>query len=163
MHRLGFSVNSWKGEKGEYWVLLQAALMLGFVLLPVYRLAGLPNVGRWSWAIATPLLLTAVVFVLKGLLDLGSNLTPLPYPIEEGQLVQTGVYAIVRHPLYSGIILGALGVAIGLLSLSHLAGAIALFIFFDFKARKEETWLSEKFADYAGYRDRVKKLLPWIY
>jgi len=36
-------------------------------------------------------------------------------------------------------------------------------MFFDVKAKKEETWLIEKFPDYANYRNSVKKLIPWIY
>jgi len=48
-------------------------------------------------------------------------------------------------------------------SLVHFFGAIALFVFFDAKARKEEVWLTERFPDYANYRISVKKLIPWIY
>jgi len=45
----------------------------------------------------------------------------------------------------------------------HGLGAIALLVFFDLKARKEEIWLMEKFPDYENYRISVKKLIPWIY
>jgi protein-S-isoprenylcysteine O-methyltransferase Ste14 len=38
-----------------------------------------------------------------------------------------------------------------------------LFVFFDAKSRKEEVWLTEKFADYANYSNSVKKLIPLIY
>jgi protein-S-isoprenylcysteine O-methyltransferase Ste14 len=95
--------------------------------------------------------------------DLGRSLTPLPYPREDGQLVQSGVYSIVRHPLYSGLIFAALSWAVFQFSLSHLVGAVILFIFFDAKARREEAWLSEKYQEYPNYQERVKKLIPGLY
>ncbi|MBD3880299.1 isoprenylcysteine carboxylmethyltransferase family protein [Phormidium tenue FACHB-886] len=162
----GFSSTSWKGQRGEYWVLLQGVLILGFVVLPLYQPSWLevqPPLQYCIWAIATLLGAVGAVFVLKGLLDLGSNLTPLPYPKLDSQLVQSGIYGIVRHPLYSGLILAATAYALRQLSLSHLVGALVWLIFFDLKARREEAWLTEKFADYPTYRQHVKKLLPWLY
>jgi protein-S-isoprenylcysteine O-methyltransferase Ste14 len=41
--------------------------------------------------------------------------------------------------------------------------ACAVFVFFDQKSRREEIWLCEKYADYIGYRKRVRKLIPFIY
>ena len=164
----GFTREGWLNNlRGEYWVLAQAALIILFIILPVYRLDWLNVLAtEWvyfTWIIAAILGLGAALLLLKGLLDLGQQLTPLPYPKDEGQLVQSGVYSLVRHPLYSGVILLALSWAIFQLSLSHFLGAIALFIFFDVKARREENWLTEKYADYADYRQRVKKLIPWLY
>jgi len=165
----GFTAESWKGKRGEYWVILQAGFMLGFLLLPVYCPVGLlpismlPSVSYGRWTIAALLLSGAVILVAKGLLDLGQSLTPLPYPRTDGQLVQTGSYSLVRHPLYSGVILAAFAYAIGQFSLSHLAGAVTLLVFFDQKASREERWLSETYADYGDYCQRVKKLIPWLY
>ncbi len=78
-------------------------------------------------------------------------------------MVEHGAYRWVRHPIYSGLILGALGLALlrgGILSLLY---ALILFIFFDIKSRKEESWLREKYVDYADYQQRVRKLIPFIY
>ena len=54
----------------------------------------------------------ALVLLVKGLSDLGHSLTPLPYPRDDGQLVQTGVYSLVRHSLYSGLILGTFALSL---------------------------------------------------
>jgi protein-S-isoprenylcysteine O-methyltransferase Ste14 len=78
-------------------------------------------------------------------------------------LVTTGVYGIIRHPLYSGVIYLALAYASWQMIWVHFIGAIGLFVFFDAKSRTEEVWLTEKFPDYLNYRNSVKKLLPWIY
>lgn len=163
----GFSVDSWQGRRGEYWVLAQGVLILAFVVLPVY------HPGSWSvleppllyglWSIAAVLGLAGLVLFAKGLLDLGTSLTPLPHPRQDGQLVQTGVYSLVRHPVYSGVIFVAIAWALYQLSLSHLLGAGVLFVFFDAKARREETWLAQTYPEYGDYRQRVKKFIPWLY
>jgi protein-S-isoprenylcysteine O-methyltransferase Ste14 len=163
----GFTADSWKGQRGEYWVLAQMLLLLGFVLVPTYQPvdpAIFPLPVQYSlWAIAVILALFAALLLGKGLVDLGPNLTPLPYPREDGALVQTGVYGIVRHSLYSGLILGTLTISLWRLSLSHLAIAVALLVVLNAKATREETWLQERYPDYSDYRQRVKKLIPWIY
>jgi protein-S-isoprenylcysteine O-methyltransferase Ste14 len=156
-----------QGDRGEYWVIAQALLLLGFVILPVYRWSGLnlPTlIGLYViLPIATLLLLSALFLFFKGFIDLGHSLTPLPYPREDGKLIQTGVYSIVRHPIYSGVILGGLGWAFFQLSITHLVGAIAFFLFFNAKAKREEIWLTEKYPDYSDYQQSVKKLIPGIY
>lgn len=164
----GFTRQGWRsGERGEYLVLIQGALLIGFVLLPIYRPASWvidsANLLYLRWGIAAALGLGACLLIGKGLLDLGGNLTPLPYPKENGQLVRSGVYSIVRHPLYSGLLFAALGWVVFQLSLSHLIAAAVLFAFFDAKARKEEAWLAEKYPEYSEYQQRVKKLIPGLY
>jgi protein-S-isoprenylcysteine O-methyltransferase Ste14 len=164
----GFTRKGWRsGERGEYLVLLQGALLIGCVLLPVYRplnwTMDSPTLLYLRWGIAPAMGLGASVLIFKGLLDLGRSLTPLPYPREDGELVRSGVYGIVRHPLYSGLIFAAFSWAIFQLSLSHLIATAILFIFLDAKAGREEAWLSEKYPEYLEYKQRVKKLIPGLY
>jgi protein-S-isoprenylcysteine O-methyltransferase Ste14 len=164
----GFTREGWRNNsRGEYLVLLQGALLAVFIILPVYQLPGLKiestQLIYLSWIIASILSLSGLIFIIKGLIDLGKNLTPLPYPREDGELVQTGIYGIVRHPLYSGLICAAIAWTIFQISLSHLIATAILLIFFDIKSRREETWLVEKYPDYSEYRKQVKKLIPGIY
>ncbi len=161
--REGFRNNS----RGEYLVLLQGGLLTAFTILPVYQIPGFKIQSTpllyLTWILASILGLGALILIIKALIDLGKNLTPLPYPREDGELVQTGIYSIVRHPLYSGLILGALGWTIFQMSLSHFIATAILLIFFDIKSNREETWLTQKYPDYSEYRQRVKKLIPGIY
>jgi protein-S-isoprenylcysteine O-methyltransferase Ste14 len=160
----GFSWDGLRsGRRGEYWVLAQGFLVLGFVLLPVYRLPGLPMVEPYGLPIALLLAIAALVLFCKGFWDLGNSLTPLPHPKDDSQLVQSGVYRIVRHPIYSGLIFGGWGWALYQFSVTHLIGAIALFLFFNAKASREESWLNERYPDYSEYCQRVKKLIPGLY
>jgi protein-S-isoprenylcysteine O-methyltransferase Ste14 len=163
----GFSTQWWRGEKGEYWVLAQTILSLGFILLPVYPVVILDNLPpTWQytrWALIGIFGLIAVLLLLLGSVELGTNLTPLPHPKTEGNLVKTGIYGIVRHPLYSGVIFLAIAYSCWQWSFVHGIGAMLFLLFFDFKARKEELWLKNKFSDYHSYQTQVKKLIPWIY
>ena len=164
----GFTREGWRNNsRGEYLVLLQGGLLAGFAILPVYQLPGLKiessQLLALTWSLASILGLGGLILIIKGLIDLGKNLTPLPYPIENGELDQTGIYGIVRHPLYSGLILVALGWTLFQMSISHLIASGILIIFFDIKANREETWLTKKYPDYSEYRQRVQKLIPGIY
>jgi protein-S-isoprenylcysteine O-methyltransferase Ste14 len=163
----GFRANRWQGQRGEYWVVAQAILIIGYAVLPVYRPVGwhipAPPALYGVWTIAAALALFAVILIGKGLRDLGHNLTPLPYPKADGELVQTGVYGIVRHPLYSGLIFAAIAWAIYQVSLSHFGAAPIALVFLNAKASREESWLAERYPEYPDYQHRVKKLIPWIY
>ncbi|MEY3869485.1 MAG: methyltransferase family protein [Microcoleaceae cyanobacterium] len=164
----GFTLEGLRdGKRGEFLVFLQGVFILGFFLIPVYKIPVLtldkPLGLELKWIMVGFLGLGSAILFIKGLIDLGKSLTPLPYPREDGELVTTGVYQLVRHPVYSGVILGCLGMTIFWESVSHLILTVLLLIFFDIKARKEEVFLMEKYVDYGEYRQRVKKLIPGIY
>ncbi|MCM1982230.1 methyltransferase family protein [Lyngbya confervoides] len=154
-------------RQGGLWVLGQGLLILLFVTLPTKPLP-LPHdfwpvQGRLHWLASLGCALTALIFLGRGLLDLGSNLTPFPYPRSEGTLVQTGIYRLIRHPLYSGLILLELAWCLFTLSWTHALAALALGSFLDQKANQEEEWLQEQYGEYAQYQERVKKLIPFVY
>ena len=94
---------------------------------------------------------------------LRENLTPLPHPKERGRLIVTGAYRWVRHPIYSGIIFSAFGFGLLMQCSLTLCSATLVFLFFEVKTRKEEQWLTDKYPEYAAYRKRVKRLIPFIH
>lgn len=154
----------WKGARGEWYVVTQIALFV-LVLLGPRHVRGLP---AWPWpALASAggvlLMLVGGAVLLAALLELGHNLTPLPYPKQGGKLVQTGAYRLVRHPIYTS----AVGVALGWALYVHggltVAYAAALFVLFDLKSRREERWLESKFPAYRDYQKRVRRLVPFLY
>jgi protein-S-isoprenylcysteine O-methyltransferase Ste14 len=163
----GFSTNWYRGERGEYWVLVQPLLFIGFILLPVYPVFHLDELSPiWKyigWGLTVLFTILGALLLIWGVIELGANLTPLPHPKDDGELVTTGVYGIVRHPIYSGVIFLAIAYSFWYWSLTHAIGGVVLLIFFDIKARKEEAWLKDKFPDYDAYRSKVKKLIPWLY
>lgn len=156
----------WRGARGEWLVVVQVAL-IGIVLLGPRTLFGQP---AWPFPFPQACLIVGVilmplgaVLLVAGLVYLGSGLTPLPYPNEEAKLIQTGPYALVRHPMYCGGLIFCIGWALyvqGWLTFGYVA---ILFVFMDMKSRREERWLVAKFPTYAAYQQRVRKLIPFIY
>jgi protein-S-isoprenylcysteine O-methyltransferase Ste14 len=150
------------GPRGEGWVAIQG------ILLAAIAVAGLlgptwDGALRVATSIGGALLLAAGwLLAVRGIRDLHGALTPLPYPREDADLVETGVYALVRHPIYGGLVLAAAGWALVCASPAALAGAVLLLGFFELKSRREEAWLERRFAGYAAYRARTRRLIPWI-
>lgn len=150
----------WKGTRGEWYVIGQVVLF-GLVIFG-------PRVWFFSDTALTSISGTILcvaggLLVAASSLRLGANLTALPYPKEHATLIEAGPYRLVRHPIYSGAILVAFGLALWAHNWLTIGYALALLVFFDIKSRREEGWLKEKFADYVSYQKRVRKLIPFIY
>ncbi len=151
------------GERGEWWVVAQGGLFVAAAIAPGKGAAWSPGWRRWGRIVGLPLALAGVGLTAASFRDLGENLTPLPHPKDDATLVQDGVYGVVRHPIYSGIILTTLGAGLVTGNRTRTFLGLVFFAFFDAKARREEGWLTEKFPAYPAYRRSVKKLIPFVY
>ena len=156
----------WQGARGEGYVAGQFVL-LGLILVAPWwpvQLPAWPGILAILGAIGGGLLVLAgATFAFVGVWNLGRNLTAVPYPKEGSTMVVGGVYGIVRHPIYAGLIMGSVGWGLLNQSLIALGWAVVLFLLLDVKSRREEGWLLERFPDYAGYQQRVRKLIPMVY
>jgi protein-S-isoprenylcysteine O-methyltransferase Ste14 len=148
-------------HRGVIWVLAQTGLM-GAVLV----------CGAWWHNQWNSLVLAGLGFALLGgsalcglwgALSLRGSLSPFPRPHQGTRLVQSGIYAFMRHPLYTSVMAAAAGWALIRQSWPALAAALALAVFLDQKARREEQWLSELFQEYPAYQRRTRKFIPWLY
>jgi protein-S-isoprenylcysteine O-methyltransferase Ste14 len=151
------------GPRGEGWVAIQLLL---FVLLAVAGSLGPAWDDPWltlGRVVGVVHIGAGVIVAVLGLVGLRENLTPVPRPVDGGRLIVHGVYGIVRHPIYAGIILAAVGWGLVAASPAALAVATCIGVFFDLKSRREEAWLLEAYPTYAAYRRRVRKLLPLLY
>jgi protein-S-isoprenylcysteine O-methyltransferase Ste14 len=149
--------------RGGWWVVGQAPVLFAAVALPWWTRAGRVDLHQaWQW-LGLSLAAVGGLLTLSGLVTLGDALTPFPRPLTDTRLRRNGVYRLVRHPVYSGLILGTAGWTLWCQSLAGIAAVIATVVFFDLKASREERWLREKYADYADYAARVKKFFPWVY
>ena len=154
------------GSRGEGWVIGQFILLGMVFLVSVPGIAHLVPDGVASWLAllgGSATLVGAGVVLALGVRGLGASLTPLPRPRDDAEMVDSGVYARIRHPIYGGLILAALGWAILTRSLPAIGIALLLAIFLDAKARREERWLLERYDAYPAYRRRTKRFLPGIY
>jgi len=147
--------------RGGWWVLGQSVLLVALLALGPWRS------GDWSsrtgfW-LGVMLLAAGGVFGIAGTRALGRNRTPYPRPLVGGKLVQQGIYAFVRHPLYASLIYLGAGWALVWASSAAAITTIVLTVLLDRKARLEERWLVEEFADYTAYARRVRRLVPGLY
>lgn len=112
-------------------------------------------------AVGLVLLIAGAAVVGAAARALGRSLTPSVVPVQGGELVERGLYRVVRHPIYLGVILALAGWGLvwGTWWSGLVSGAAAL-VWFDRKATAEERLLLQRFPGYAAYRRRVPKLLP---
>jgi protein-S-isoprenylcysteine O-methyltransferase Ste14 len=114
-------------------------------------------------ALGAVLLVGGIVLVALGARQLGAAATPLPRPQPGTRVIESGLYARVRHPIYAGVLLSALGWALLTASLAALLLVALLAALLDLKARREEAWLIEHDPTYDAYRRRTRRFIPRLY
>jgi protein-S-isoprenylcysteine O-methyltransferase Ste14 len=152
------------GPRGEGWVVIQ------FILLFAIFAAGLvePPLAGPAWTVVSAagvaVTLAGGLLAVLGVLHLGRSLTPLPHPRDGAELVEDGVYRVVRHPIYGGLVIGSLGYGLVMRApLAGMVGALALLGFFRLKSAREEAWLEHRYSGYPAYRARTRRMLPFLY
>lgn len=149
-------------SRGLYWVVGQ------FVLIGIIACAALFDPYKQSASTLQQLfavagIIASVACLVVAFRQLGHSLTAFPKPLTTGSLVTSGLYSIVRHPIYTGLLLGCGAVTLLAQSPIALIASIILTIWLNFKANYEESWLQQQYADYAAYQTRTKKFIPWLW
>ncbi len=147
--------------KGGLWVVTHNVLSVAVVVLgPMFH-------GQWHQpvgiAAGAVLFLAGGALGIAGVRALGANRSPYPQPLAQAQLVRTGVYRWVRHPLYGSLVLAAFGWALLWQSGAALLVTPLLVAVLVAKSRREETWLRQKFPEYASYAAATRRLIPWVF
>ena len=87
----------------------------------------------------------------------------LPELPKNASLVISGPYEIIRHPMYSGILLFALVLVINYTTIFRAIALVVLALTIIYKIHLEEEYLEQKFDEYRGYRNKTKRLIPHLY
>ena len=114
------------------------------------------QVSPFSYSLGVFIIIIASLILLIAIKDLGKNLSPLPRPIKNSNLVTTGIYRLTRHPIYYSLIFISFGVFITKLSIYYLFLSISLCLIIKFKIALEEQYLNNKFKNYLLYKNEVK-------
>lgn len=115
----------------------------------------------FTWA-AWAITVGGGVVALVAALTLKTNLSPFPSPVARGRLIRSGVYAHMRHPIYTGLIMAAFGYGVATHNGIQVGIAFVLLGLFFFKARYEERLLKQRFAEYPEYVRSTGMLFPKI-
>ena len=152
-----------RNTKGEWYLFGQILLILLHLLPPFPKSDYLTFPINIIFIIfGIMIAIRGLIIALKALIDLGTNLTPLPYPMEESILIKNNSYSNSRHPLYKGLLLISLGISILSFSLIHLSLLISLTFILKIKALKEEEHLKTKFLEYENYIKEVPAIIENI-
>ncbi len=143
-------------------------LTLAAVVMILASYWPLPQAMLWTstreigWAMAG-LVVLGLGFTWAARLHLGPLWSSTSAPTEDHRIVETGPYAVVRHPVYAGLLLAVAATAIERGRLEAVAGALVLIAGISLRAKLEERFLRRDLgdADYSSYRRRVPMLIPF--
>jgi len=122
------------------------------------------QVGYYDTYAFVGVMLTGLALTWWARINLGSLWSSAITRKEKHRLVDTGPYAFVRHPIYTGLIIALLATAAIEATLVALLGALLIVLGLWVKARTEERFLSTELAPetYESYRRRVPMLVPFL-
>ena len=144
-------------------------LTIAMVLLFLPR-APIPVLGEhfiprteWTFWTGAAVTLAGLLFSVWARVHLGRNWSAYVTVKEGHQLITDGPYRLVRHPIYTGLLLGFIGSAVALAEWRGIvAVALAVFALWR-KSRLEEQWMREQFGHaYEDYARRVAALVPFL-
>ena len=148
--------------------LTMLGFLAGFYLLVHYRVAELEELS-YSWrlvlaVVGCALLVSGAVVNLAGRLNLRRNWADQATIYNDQQLVTTGIYRYLRHPLYASLIWMYFGAALAYANLAALATNLLIFIpAMYWRARLEERLLVLHLPGYADYMKRTPMFVPRIW
>ena len=146
------------GREAVWWVVGQLVLFAVWLAVVVATAEPASTVRSVTGGL---MIAVAVAVMEASRRALGRNLTPYPQPRSGATLTSTGIYARVRHPIYTGVVLALAGASV--LAGSIAAGIVALgfVVFFTLKSSVEERALAINVAGYSEYREAVRgRFLP---
>jgi protein-S-isoprenylcysteine O-methyltransferase Ste14 len=151
---------AWSRELRIRAVIVVAAILL--IRFGPFRGHGL-NTDPWRAGLGLVLFALGLGFAIWARLHLGRNWgTPMTRK-DEPELVTSGPYRLVRHPIYSGILVAGVGTALAL-SWLWLTAVVLAGIYFLYSATVEERYMAEQFPDtYPVYKRSTKMLVPFIF
>jgi protein-S-isoprenylcysteine O-methyltransferase Ste14 len=163
-----FSVKRTKAQQA----LPQRLLYLVIIVVAAVLLNGSAGIIHWNRAVV-PHGVGAGIFgdflVLVGLFvavwaraTLGGNWSSRVTLKEDHELTEVGPYRVIRHPIYSGLLLMILGTAVLVGQVGGFVALVICFCGFWVKLRQEEILLTKHLPGYAEYMRRTKALVPFV-
>jgi len=134
-----------------------------FLLIGLVALAPGPEIWiRSFWSLTSAFLFAGVgiALLIPAFRHLGSALRANPVPKPEAPLQTMGLYAKMRHPIYTGVLSLSLGISIFRATALSFFFLLLLVVLLNAKARWEENMLKSKHQGYSSYMAKVPRFLP---
>ena len=144
-------------------------VLLGAVTMAVPHLLGrdmqlrfVPATEAWFWA-GWFVTMGGLALTLVARMWLGGNWSAIVTLKQDHELIRSGPYALMRHPIYTGLLLALLGSAIAIGDWRALVGVALIAAGLVRKLTVEERFMRERFGEaYARYRAQVRALVPFV-
>ncbi len=147
------------GSKDYKLVALQMLLFLLYIFdLKFLSLAFSSFIKTVAYIVA----ILGVVVLILAMLQLNKNLSPFPSPKTNSELVKSGLYKYVRHPIYTGILISSFSFAMATESGFRILISILLYILFIVKSEYEERLLTKRYMEYELYKKTTGRFFPKI-
>ena len=154
------------GDKGSIW-LLTVSITIGYWLSFIIAATKTGRIYHWNifFAIGSIIALTGLIIRVASILQLKRQFTYTVTKIENHELIETGLYKIIRHPGYLGQIIIFLGISVCLSNwLSIMLMIIPVLVGYLNRINIEEKFMEEQIGQkYLDYQLRTKRLIPLIY
>jgi len=149
-------------NRGGLWVIGQSLLLTVAAVVSVSFRDQFSPIS-FQLPVAVALFTLSAITGVAGVVALGKNRTAFPTPLPDSELISTGIYRVVRHPLYLSLMLWAISWGLFWRSTVGIGFAVPVAIFFDLKARDEERRLRANHPEYADYARHVRRFVPGVY
>jgi protein-S-isoprenylcysteine O-methyltransferase Ste14 len=108
--------------------------------------------------------LSGLFLAISGLFGLSwHSFSVFPEPKTKGRLITDGIFSFIRHPMYAGVLVVVGTLVIQFFTVPRLISLLILAAVFILKIVDEEIYLSKRFPEYAGYKEKTNRLIPFIW
>jgi protein-S-isoprenylcysteine O-methyltransferase Ste14 len=143
-------------------IIVSILLWLGWVPVPLLNRRFLPE-SEWSFWAGAAITAGGLLFSVWARRHLGTNWSRAVTVKKDHELITSGPYALVRHPIYTGLLTAIVGCALALGAWRAIVGLVLIFVALWRKLSLEERWMHEQFGEtYEAYARRVKALVPFV-
>lgn len=155
-----------RGDKGSIWILF-GLIAIGYFLSFSVGMTKIGRIYHWDFffAVGAFLIITGLIIRVYAINTLKQHFTYQVTKIENHELIETGLYKMIRHPGYLGQLFIFIGTAVSFSNwVSILSMMIAVSIGYLYRIRIEEIFMLEQMGQkYLDYQKKTKKLIPFVF
>ena len=146
-------------------IFLVAIILLSTTRIPLSWLyLQIWPVGFWPFWLGAAVTIAGLLLAVWARQHLGRNWSRSVTIKQDHELLTTGPYALVRHPIYTGSLTGFLGTAIALSEVRGFISLLLIFLVLWAKLRMEEQWMRSEFGPtYSAYVQQTAALVPYVF